>query len=320
MKIGCFAVLFSDQPFKNALKIIKELGCEAVEIGCGNYPGNAHCNPELLLKNADAFKEFKQTVEQSGLEISALSCHGNPIHPSKAIAEVNTKVHEQTVELASKLGVKTVIGFPGCPGADAESKIPSWNVIAWPDDYPKSLDYQWKDVAIPFWTKQGEFAEKRNVRIAFEPHPGFIVYNTETMLRLRKECGKTIGCNLDPSHLFWQGMDPLKVVRALKDAIFHVHAKDCKIDPSNTELNGVLDAKPYGNEIQRSWIFRSVGYGHDVSWWKDFVSQLRLVGYDHVLSIEHEDSLMDGAEGLKKAFATLKEAVIAKKPGPMYWA
>jgi sugar phosphate isomerase/epimerase len=320
MKIGCFSVLFGDKKLADALKIIKDIGCEMVEIGAGNYPGNAHCNPEHLLKNADALKEFKNTIANSGLEISALSCHGNPIHPSKQVADEHTKVHRQTVELASKLGISTVIAFSGCPGANAEATVPAWNIIGWPDDYPKSLKWQWESIAIPFWQKEAKFAEDHNVKIAFEPHPGFLVYNTETVLRIRNECGKSLGANLDPSHLFWQQMDPLRVVRALKDAIFHVHAKDCRVDPENTALNGVNDPKPYGDEIKRSWIFRTVGYGHDLLWWKNFVSELKMVGYDYVLSIEHEDSLMAMGEGLKKGFETLKEAVIQEKPGAMFWA
>jgi sugar phosphate isomerase/epimerase len=320
LKIGCFSVLFGNKPLKEALKIIKGIGCEMVEIGTGNYPGNAHCNPETLLKSSQAMEDFKKTIKESGLTISALSCHGNPIHPNKKIADDHTRVHEATVQLANKLGVDTVIGFPGCPGANKEATIPAWQIVAWPDDFAKSLEWQWNEVVIPFWQKQAKIAADFNVKLAFEPHPGFVVYNGETMLKLRNACGKSIGCNLDPSHLFWQGMDPIKVVRLLKDVIFHVHAKDSKIDSINTEVNGVLDSKPYGKEIDRSWIFRSVGYGHDLLWWKDFVSALRLVGYDKVLSIEHEDSLMAMEEGLSKAFATLKDAVISKKPGEMFWA
>jgi sugar phosphate isomerase/epimerase len=140
------------------------------------------------------------------------------------------------------------------------------------------------------------------------------------MLKIRDACGKNIGANFDPSHLFWQGMDPVKMVRKLGTAIFHVHAKDVKVDQSNTELNGVNDAKPYGDEINRSWIFRTVGYGHSTEWWKAFASELRLVGYDGVLSIEHEDSLGAGDEMLKKAIAVLKEALFFKKKGAITWA
>ena len=320
MKIGALSVLFQDKPLKDALKIIKDIGCEMVELGTGNYPGNAHCNPKTLLNNSAALDEFKTTIKESGLKISALSCHGNTVHPNKKIAQEHTEVHRQTVELASKLGVEVVIGFSGCPGANEVATVPAWNVIAWPPDYLESLQWQWDEVLIPFWQKEEKFAADNNVKIAFEPHPGFCVYNTSTMLKLRNATGKNIGCNFDPSHFFWQSMDPLKMVRALKDVIFHVHAKDCKIDPTNTALNGVNDATPYGDVINRSWVFRTVGYGHSTSWWKDFVSELRLNGYDYVLSIEHEDSLMAMGEGLQKAFATLKEVVIDKKPGDIFWA
>lgn len=320
MKIGCFSVLFGKKTLKEALKTIKNIGCEMVEIGTGNYPGNAHCNPEVLLKNSAALDEFKDTIKQSGLEISALSCHGNPVHPSKNIAEQHAKVQRQTIELASKLNIPVVIGFSGCPGANKDATVPAWNVIAWPPDYYDSLKWQWEEVLIPYWVKEEKFASDHNVKIALELHPGFCVYNTQSMLRLRNATGKNLGANFDPSHLFWQSMDPLVMIRTLKDAIFHVHAKDCKIDPINTALNGCNDATAYGDEINRSWIFRTVGYGHDLSWWKDFVSQLRLIKYDYVLSIEHEDSLMSMEEGLQKAFDCLKQVVIAKKPGELFWA
>ncbi len=322
MKVGCFSALFGDKSLEDAIGLIKKLcpGIEAIELGTGNYPGNPHCTPKTLLSNSEALDTFKKTIADSGLEISALSCHGNPVHPNKEIAKEHTETHRATIELAAKLGIDTVIGFSGCPGADADAKVPAWNVIAWPPDYLESLKWQWDEVVIPFWVKEEKFAAENNVKIAFEPHPGFVVYNTETMLRLRNATGKNIGCNFDPSHFFWQSMDPLKMVRALKECIFHVHAKDCKVDPSNVALNGCNDAKPYGDEINRSWIFRTVGYGHSAKWWKDFVSELRLIGYDGVLSIEHEDSLMAMEEGLQKAYALLDNVVVKKKPGEMFWA
>ncbi len=320
MKIGCFSVLLSQKPLNEALNTLKELGCEMVEIGTGNYPGNAHCNPEKLLSSPNDLREFTKTISDSGLEVSSLSCHGNPVHPNKEIAAANVRIHEATVKLAQKMGIGIVNCFSGCPGSDKDAKLPSWNIIPWPEDYSKSLEWQWKEVLIPFWKEQADFAEKQLVKIAFELHPGFAVYNTQSLLRIRDACGKVLGANFDPSHLFWQGMDPLRMIRRLKDAIFHVHAKDVKVDAANTELNGVLDTKPYGDEVNRSWIFRTVGYGHDVSWWKAFVSELRMIGYDYVLSIEHEDSLMSNVEGLRKAIATLKEAVISEKAGKMFWA
>ena len=152
-------------------------------------------------------------------------------------------------------------------------------------------------------------------------HQAFCVYNTETLLRLREAVGPEIGANLDPSHLIWQGMDPIAVIRKLGgEAIFHVHAKDTKIDAANAAVNGMLDAKSYADEIHRSWIFRSIGYGHDELFWKDFVSNLRLVGYDYVLSIEHEDSLLSKNEGLVKAIDVLKRAIpFEEKMTSMRW-
>ena len=152
-------------------------------------------------------------------------------------------------------------------------------------------------------------------------HPGFCVYNPETLLRLRAAVGDVIGANFDPSHLVWQGIDPVAAIRALGGAIYHFHAKDTKIDAYNTAVNGVLDTNHYGDEIGRSWIFRTVGYGNGLDYWRDMISNLRLVGYDRVMSIEHEDSLMTTDEGLEKAVAFLKDSIIeAPKPTGMHWA
>ena len=174
---------------------------------------------------------------------------------------------------------------------------------------------------IPYWKNTVAFAKNHGVdKIAFELHPGFCVYNTESMLKIRNAVGPEIGANLDPSHLIWQGMEPVAVIRALGDAIFHFHAKDTKVDKYNTAVNGVLDTKPYSDEINRSWIFRSLGYGNDYSYWKDIISNLRMVGYDYALSIEHEDSLMSQNEGLEKAVEFLKGVLIKENPAEMWWA
>jgi sugar phosphate isomerase/epimerase len=218
------------------------------------------------------------------------------------------------------MGIKTVINFSGCPGGSDDDKYPNWVTCPWPEDYSKIYEWQWEKKIIPYWSKEAKFAKEHGIRLAFEMHPGFAVYNTESMLKLRKNCGNNIGANFDPSHLFWQGMDPIMSLRQLKGAVYHVHAKDCRIDEHNTKINGVLDMKSYGDEINRSWIFRTVGFGHSEDFWRDFVSTLRLIGYDGVLSIEHEDSLMSSVEGLRKAVDFLKGIIIREKPGPMHWA
>jgi sugar phosphate isomerase/epimerase len=182
------------------------------------------------------------------------------------------------------------------------------------------LRWQWDEVAAPYWTKRAKFAADHGVKIAIEMHPGFLVYSPETMLKLRAIAGPSIGCNYDPSHMFWQGIDPIAAIRVLGDSIFHVHAKDTQMYPSNLVRTGVLDTKNYTDERNRGWIFRTCGYGHGAEWWTEFVSTLRMFGYDYVLSIEHEDSLMAAQEGLAKAAAFLNGIVIREQPGTAWWA
>jgi sugar phosphate isomerase/epimerase len=320
MKLGVFAVLFGTKPFEATLDYLVELGLEAVEIGTGAYPGNALCNPATLLSSDSKLKAFREAISRRGLVISALSCHGNPLHPDKKIARGHHETFLQTVTLARRLDVKTVITFSGCPGGDAKATGPNWITAPWPPEFSAMLDWQWKERVTPYWKETAKACRSAGVKVAIEMHPNFVAYNPDTMQRLRAIAPGVIGCNFDPSHMFWQGIDPVAAIRALGDSIYHVHAKDCRIDAANTAVNGVLDAKAYTRELERSWIFRTVGYGHDALVWKDMVSALRLVGYDHVISIEHEDSVMSSPEGLKKAIAFLKGIVIQEPRGDAYWA
>ncbi|GGJ02053.1 xylose isomerase [Alicyclobacillus cellulosilyticus] len=322
MKLGVFTVLFGQKPLEEALDYIAASGLEAVEIGCGGYPGKAHCNPEELLADESKLKAFRKAVEQRNLEISALSCHGNPLHPNKEIAR---RFHEDFVNavlLAERLGVKTVITFSGCPGESEHSQNPAWVTCPWPEDFLHVLKWQWEEKVIPYWREQDKFLKAHGVRVAIESHPGFVVYNSETMLRLREACGDNIGVNFDPSHLFWQGMDPVACLKDLAKAgaLYHFHAKDTAIDPQNTAVNGVLDTKSYRDELHRSWIFRTVGYGHGEETWRRIISTLQLVGYDGVISIEHEDSLMSVEEGFQKAVRFLKDQLIKERVGEIWWA
>jgi sugar phosphate isomerase/epimerase len=320
MKIGVFTVLLGDTPFEDMLDYLAGLGVEAVEIGTGAYPGSAHCNPAALLASGRKLEAFRRAVASRGLIISALSCHGNPIHPQARRARDDHRVFLQTIELAKRLDVPTVITFSGCPGAGPRAAQPAWIVAPWPPEFAAMLDWQWKERVIPYWREAARACRAAGVRVAIEMHPNFAVYNPETMLRLRRVAPKVIGCNFDPSHMFWQGIDPVAAIRAIGPGIYHCHAKDCRLDARNTAVNGVLDAKPYTRELERSWIFRTVGYGHDPRVWKDIVTNLRLVGYDHVLSIEHEDSVLAPAEGLRKAIAFLKEVIVSEPAGRAYWA
>lgn len=321
MKLGVLTVPFSAQSLKETLKFLAGLGIQAVELGTGGYPGSAHAPATDLLNDKARLAEFRQTIADSGTVISALSCHGNPVHPQKDIADSFHRDFENTVLLAEELGISRVVTFSGCPGDCPTSQWPNWVTCPWPEDFLKVLEYQWNEVLIPYWAKTGAFAKSHGVdKVALEMHPGFCVYNPDTLLKLRAAVGDVIGANFDPSHLFWQGIDPVAAIKKLGPAIYHFHAKDCRIDPQNCEVNGVLDTKHYGDEINRSWIFRAIGYGHGYQVWKDMFSALRLVGYDHVVSIEHEDSLMSSNEGLTKAITFLKECLIFEGRGEMFWA
>ncbi len=321
MKLGVFAVMFSSMEFEKALDYIASVGVQAVEIGCGGYVGDAHCKPDQLLNDPAATARLKQAVESRGLTISALSAHANPLHPDPTIGEAHRAAVRKGIQMASKLGVDTFVTFSGCPGGAAGDKTPNWVTCPWPPDFSSTVKYQWEEVMIPYWKETMKFAEDHGVKVAIEMHPGFCVYAVEHVLALREAVGsKSLGANFDPSHLFWQGVDPVHAIRALGDAIFHFHAKDTVIDPINATLNGVLDTKPYDQFSQRSWIFRTVGYGHGEDVWRAMVSNLQLVGYQGALSIEHEDGLMVQTEGFEKAANFLKNIIIQEKAGKAWWA
>jgi sugar phosphate isomerase/epimerase len=319
MKVGLFTVLFAKMSLDEVIKKIKTFGITTVELGTGNYPGDPHLKLDWLSQPA-RLREFKQRLDDQGVTISALSCHGNALHPNKKIAEAHAETNRKSILLAEKLGVKTVIDFSGCPGDSDSSKLPNWSPTPWPPDYLEILKWQWEKKVIPYWKKRAKFAEDHGVRVAIEMHPGFVVYNPETMLRLREAAGNAVGCNFDPSHMFWQGIDPCAAIRRLGGAVFHCHAKDTKIYTMNTMYNGVLDTKPYSDEQNRSFLFRTVGYGHGREFWTDMISTLIMTGYDDVLSIEHEDSLLSIDEGFSKAATFLGQIIIKERLREMWWA
>ncbi|GAC1422824.1 MAG: sugar phosphate isomerase/epimerase [Acidobacteriaceae bacterium] len=318
MKLGVFTPLLAQMPLESVLGKLKALEIDTVELSTGNYPGDAHCKLSMLDDPA-ARRDFKRKLDDHGISISALSCHGNPLHPNREIAHQAQEINRKTILLAAELEVEVVVDFSGCPGDAPDAKAPNWVTCPWPPEYLDVLAWQWDEVVTPYWIERAALAAQHGVKIAIEMHPGFVVYSPDTMLRLRKIAGPSVGCNYDPSHMFWQGIDPISAIRVLGEAIFHVHAKDTQLYPANLVRTGVLDTKPYTQERDRGWIFRTCGYGHGAEWWKEFVSTLRMFGYDHVLSIEHEDSLLSPEEGLTKAAKFLREIIIKEKPAAAWW-
>ena len=321
MKIGVLTVVLQDLPLEQALDRLAELDVRAVELGTGSYPGDAHCDPDALLGDPEATRRLRQAVESRSMQISALSCHGNPLHPDPDVANAAHAVWTRTAQLAETLEVPVVNTFSGCPGDDSGGRIPNWITCAWPSEYADVLKWQWEKRAIPYWQEQCTRAHAHGVKIALEMHPGFLVYNPDTLLRLRAATGPELGANFDPSHLFWQGIDPVTAIRLLANhnAIFHVHAKDTYLDRDNIRTNGILDAKPYNQVRDRAWTFRTVGFGHPERTWREIVSALRASGYDEVISIEHEDILLSRDEGLTRAVEFLRQLVPGQPPTEPWW-
>ncbi|MGA9289870.1 MAG: sugar phosphate isomerase/epimerase [Anaerobacillus sp.] len=322
MKLGVFTVLFSDKSFEDMLDHAKESGLKAVEIGTGGYPGDAHCNLDELLDSEDKRSEYLEKVQSRGLEISAFSCHGNPISPDKKFAEECHETFVKTVKLASLMNVPIVNTFSGTPGDSEDAKNPNWPVTPWPAEYSDVLKWQWEEKLVPYWKEWGQFAKDHNVKIGLELHGGFLVHTPYTMLKLRELTCDAVGANLDPSHMWWQGIDPVAAIKILgkENAIHHFHAKDTYIDQDNVNMHGLTDMQPYGDVKTRAWTFRSVGCGHSNQEWSNMMSALRTYGYDHVVSIEHEDPLMSIDEGFQTAVKNLQSVLIVEQPTEMWWA
>ena len=319
MKLGVMAALFGGMKLDDALDYCAKVGLDAIELPLGPYPGDPW-KLAGITRDKVRLAGLKKKLAARGLEVSAIAAHGNPVHPRKRIALAHHRMHRQAVLLAAELG-GVVVNFSGCPGGAAGDQTPNFITAPWPEEFLAASRYQWDKVLIPYWKKESQFAARCGVKIAFEAHPNFTVHNPEDIVRLRDSAGKNLGANLDPSHFFWQGIDPVEAARYLgaNRCIFHVHAKDTAIDPRNSRTFGNLDIKSYGDIQHRSWVFRTVGYGHGEEFWKPFVSMLRAYGYDGVLSIEHEDALMSLNEGFEKAVAYLKGILIRQQAGKAWW-
>lgn len=321
MQIGVHTPPLADESLEDALAYLDDLGVDAIEPGVGGYPGDHHLERSAHLDDDDRQAEVLDLLETYDMEISALAVHNNPLHPDTETGDRADMELREAIQLASQLGVTTVTGFSGLPAGGPEDEVPNWITAPWPSEHADAHEYQW-EVALEYWRDLAEFAADHGVNVAIEMHPNMLVYEPHGMARLRDATNDRIGANFDPSHLYWQGIEIADAIRYLgdRDAIHHVHAKDTRIYEQQAREKGVLDTTAYDDEENRSWLFRSVGYGHDETHWKDIVSTLRMVGYDGTMSIEHEDSLTSSREGLEKAVSFLERAIFREQPGDAYWA
>ncbi|WP_128476143.1 sugar phosphate isomerase/epimerase family protein [Halorussus pelagicus] len=322
MDIGVHTPPLYDQSLEDAMAYLHGIGVDAIEPGVGGHPGDTHLPREEFLGDDEKQNHLFDLLDEYEMRISALATHNNPLHPDDEIAEEADTELRETIELADQLDVDTVTCFSGLPAGSPNDETPNWVTAPWPDEHADAHRYQWEEVAVPYWSDLADHAAQFGVDVAIEMHPNMLVYEPSGMLHLREATNHHVGANFDPSHLYWQGIDVTDAIRFLgdHDAIHHVHAKDTKVYDANARIKGVLDTTPYDEEADRSWLFRSVGYGHGEDHWKDIVSTLRMVGYDGALSIEHEDSLTSSNEGLEKAVAMLQRAIFREQPGEAYWA
>jgi len=321
MDVGVLTVALGGESLDDALAYLADQGVDAVELGCGGFVGDDHLPREEYLDDEDAQAELQALLDEHDLYVSALATHNNPLHPDEErAARADTELRE-AIELADQLGVDAVTTFSGLPAGSPAGEVPNWITAPWPNEHREAHEYQW-EVAEEYWSDLAEHAADHDVNVGIEMHPNMLVYEPTGMLELRERTNEHVGANFDPSHLFWQGIDITEAIRFLgeEDAIHHFHAKDTKVYESNSRVKGVLDTEPYTEEPDRSWLFRSIGYGHGEEFWKDVVSTLRMIDYDGALSIEHEDSLTSPNEGLEKAIDVLQRSVFETTPGDAYWA
>ena len=320
MDVGVLTVPLGGQSLEEALSYLDGIDVDAVELGCGGFPGDDHLPREEYLGNEDAQARLHDLLDEHNMWISALATHNNPLHPDEERADEADRELREAIELADQLGVDAVTCFSGLPAGSDAGEVPNWITAPWPNEHAEAHEYQW-ELAVDYWSDLAEHAEAHDVNVAIEMHPNMLVYEPQGMLDLREMTNEYIGANFDPSHLYWQGISITDAIRLLgeHDAIHHFHAKDTKVYEEQARTKGVLDTAPYTDEPERSWLFRSIGYGHGEDHWRDVVSTLRMVGYDGALSIEHEDSLTSANEGLEKGVDLLKRVVFETTPGEAHW-
>jgi sugar phosphate isomerase/epimerase len=309
MKIGMITDSVGSLDFDAMLELSARLGLDALEFACGNWSSAPHIDLAKMLASDAERRAFKARLDAHGIAISALNCSGNPLHPGEE-GKQHDRVTRDTIKLASLMGVDRVVMMSGCPGAPGD-KYPNWITVEWPHEVRQILDWQWNEVLLPYWRDLVAYANNLGIRkLCLELHGQQNVYNVRTLMRLRNAVGETVGANYDPSHLMWMGADAIAAIRALGPAIYHVHAKDTRIDQTVASVNSCIETIPGERFQERAWNYVTLGYGHGEQWWSEFVAALAAVGYDGVLSIEHEDFMLSPVEGMEKTVALLDRVVI----------
>ncbi|MGV2113886.1 sugar phosphate isomerase/epimerase family protein [Agrobacterium salinitolerans] len=311
MKLGFVSDSLGGLPFDEMLDHARRLGVSGVEVNTCGWSTAPHFDLPGILKDGNVRKDFLASFADRGLEVISLNANGNPLHPTDPAQGQGL---EDTIRAAGELGVSTVCSMSGLPAGNATDTMPNWVVSSWPPETQAILRYQWEEKLIPYWTRIAALAKEHGVeRIALELHGNQCVYNVPSLLRLREAVGPVIGANLDPSHLFWMGADPLVAAEALGEAVYHVHAKDTFLNSPKQAVGSLLENGSLMDIAARSWSYITLGFGHGEEWWRQFCYRLKMAGYDGWLSIEHEDVLLNSLEGLEKSVALLQAVMPVAK-------
>ncbi|MEY8600787.1 sugar phosphate isomerase/epimerase family protein [Staphylococcus shinii] len=312
MKLSYYTDSLAHLSLEEVLKKITEKDIYHIELGTGGWSPAPHLKLNDLLNNESSLSDLKALLSKYNVEIVALNCSGNPLDPGE-LGKEHRDVTEKTFQLAEKLGVKKIVMMSGLPPASPKDEMPNWitTTVSWTPQLKDALEYQWNDVAIPYWKKLVEIAKKHGVeKVALENHGTQLVYNSKTLLKLRNAVDPIIGMNLDPSHLLWMGADPIQCARELEGLIYHMHGKDLRIEKYRVALNTLIETKEIEDTKNRAWNYVAIGYGHDLQWWKTFFSVIRMVGYDDFISLEMEDFTMPPESGVNISIKALKEILI----------
>jgi sugar phosphate isomerase/epimerase len=304
MKLGFVSDSLGGLPFQAVLDHAVRIGVSGVEVNTGGWSTAPHFDLVAMRSSADKRRSFLRAFSDRGLEVISLNANGNPLHPTQPIQGGCLR---DTIRVAGELGVKTVCAMSGLPAGREGDLMPNWVVSSWPPETQAILRYQWEEKLLPFWTDTVALAQACGVeRIALELHGNQCVYNAPSLFKLRNAVGPVVGANLDPSHLFWMGADPLVAAEALGEAVHHVHAKDTLLNAPVQATTSLLENGSRTDISARSWSYITLGFGHGENWWRQFCYRLKMGGYDGWLSIEHEDVLLNSLEGLEKSVALLK--------------
>lgn len=311
MKLSICTDVMGHLAFTDMLDKCVTLGVGGIEMTGGGWSKGPHFRADELLRDKRLLKRKLAEIEARGLQIAALNCSANPLDPG-AMGARHLSEMKETIQLAGEIGVETVVTMSGLPEAAPGDSVPNWLVYtrSWPDEMPERDRYQWEDRAFPLWHDLVAFGRAAGIRrYALENFSAMLVWNPETLFRLRDEVGEMVGMNLDPSHLFWKGAEPIAVARALGKAIHHVHGKDTRIEKGLADVNGLLELKEVTDVANRSWNYVAVGAGHDLQYWKEFFSVVRMAGYDGWVSLEMEDFTMSTEAGIQSSIDALQATI-----------